>query len=726
MADIKIENLIEIDKAKLVPGQRMIKVGQDIWLPVGIGSNNPPAKPTNQAYSGKEEKMVKTSPTYSFFSGTPSLHNDVGIKMQVEPSQAYFTGSYVGSDKIMVNANDLNAKYLVLRGCANPDINGDYIIVDDTALGDNRVWSNGTYCICRSGDTNGWCITRYDAEQIASLSNSSAVTKLGYSLFTVNSTNDPYTATGSLGWGSIDWNGGSFMQNRKLLLFTNGLTSTMEVEAQSMKTSCITAKNKTIVVLSNVTFTKVNPGFALAGYVYNDSGYTGPILVGRTANVVEVKDSTSNSVANTPSAVYYSPATKTITDVQTSGYETFYWNGGTTNWVSGDVNSTSTNFGNVKKMTSGSTVLNAIKELLDLYYENFVSFPAFEEFETHERYMVSGAGTIAANSNNYYISFDGDDNYPAFLGNMYAVNYCYATASHYLCGYITQSMMQMHVIVPLNWTGSTAPLYFSFDNVLTANDVQNWYAGSGTSPVPTVAINNTPNVLGVNGDVSFPAGLNTNYMLVDPEQIGTNRIWMDESGTYYITYTSSDNKWVISTIARPVTIADGLFYINEANVVDPFIDAENSKTWTVVDATAVTINGNLEVIAGEATPPYNEFTISNTPSNDVNGYYRSVNLEEDTGLYNQMMSMWNYMWGGTLSVYYAFTKVENGDMVCFAFNNSSIVFIRKEYLNNQQWDYFGAIGGNGTDWNILPRTFEEHYMWGGTYTLNRSWVDGEM
>lgn len=84
------------------------------------------------------------------------------------------------------------------------------------------------------------------------------------------------------------------------------------------------------------------------------------------------------------------------------------------------------------------------------------------------------------------------------------------------------------------------------------------------------------------------------------------------------------------------------------------------------------------------------------------------------------------MWGGTLSVYYAFTKVENGDMVCFAFNNSSIVFIRKEYLNNQQWDYFGAIGGNGTDWNILPRTFEEHYMWGGTYTLNRSWVDGEM
>ena len=724
MADIEIENLIKLDKAKLVSGQRMIKIGKDIWLPIGLGGSNPPSKPLNQNYSGEEENMLKTNPVYSYFSGTPSLYNNEGIEMKVEQNQVYNTGNYVGSDEIMVSINDLNAKYLVLRGCANPEINGDYIIVDDTALGDDRVWSNGTYCVCRSGDTDGWCITKYDSEQISSLKNSDAVTRVGYSLFTVDKTNDPYTSTGSIGWGSIDWNGGSFMQNRKLLLFLNSLTSTINVEEQSMKTSCITEKNKTIVILNNVTFTKVNAGFVLAGYVYNDSGNTGPILIGRTASAVEVKDSTSNSVANTPSAIYYSPSTKTITDIPTDGYEMFYWNGGTTNWVSGDFDSTSTNFGNIKKMTSGSTVLNAIKELLDLYYENFISFPAFEQFETHERYMVSGAGTNNVNSNNYYISFDGDDNYPEFLSDMYAVNYCYATSNYYLCGYVTQSLMQMHIIVPLNWDGTTVPLYFSFDNALTANDVQNWYVGSGIEPAPLVAINNTPNMLGVNGDISFPVGLNTNYMLVDPEQIGTNRIWMDETETYYITYTSSDKKWVISTIARPSTIEDGLFYINEENVIDPFIDSENSKIWTIVDESAVTINGDLEVIAGEATPPYNEFTINNFPYNVINGLYRSIDLEEDTTVYDLMMNVWNYMWGGTLSTYYAFSKID-GDMLCFAFNNSSLGFIRREYLNNGWWSSFDAMG-EGRDWNIVPRTFIEYWNYGGEYTINRSWVDGEM
>ena len=715
MADIELENLIAIEKAKLVPGQRVIKIGQNIFLPIGIGGKNPPEKPSNQPYSGKEEKMLKTGNlAYSFGGGYHSIQNDAGIEMKVEPYQTYWEGSYSGSEKNMVDKDDLDAQYLVLRGCANANINGDYVLVDDSAVGNNRVWTNGTYYICRSGDTGGWCIT----------TNSSNNTKATYSLFTVVNTENPYSNTGSLGWGSIDWNNGSFMNNRKLLLFTNGFTSTIEVEAQSMKTSAMVLKNKTIVTLSGVTFTKVNEGFAVAGYVYNSDGYTGPLLVGRTSSVVEVKDSTSNSVANTPSVFYYSPSARlvTTTEPQTSGYETFYWNGGTTNWVSGNQNSSSSNFANVNKLTDSSTIVEALKELMDMYYDNFVSFPALEEFNTRERYLVSGAGTSAVNGNNYYVSFDGDENYPTFLENMYAVNYCFATRTHYLCGYITQSLMQMHVIVPLNWTGATAPLYYSFDNVINPEEVVNWYAGSGSSPVPTVNWNNTPNILGVNGDVVSPAGLNATYTLVDPEQIGTSRKWTDETQTYYITYTSSDNKWVISTIANPTTIADGLFYINEANVVDPFIDAENSKTWTVVDANAVTINGDLTVVTGEATPPYNEFTITDTPSGEVNGYYRSVNLEEDTTLYNQMINVWNNWWGGTLSVYYAFAKVENGDMICFAFNNDIIVFIRKEYLNNGWWDSFHAYGGNGDDWNIMPRSFEEYWNWGGRYTFNRSWL----
>lgn len=722
MADIELENLIAIDKAKLVPGQRVIKIGQDIFLPVGIGGKNPPEKPSNQPYSGKEEKMVKTGNlAYSFGGGFHSMQNDAGIEMQVEPYQTYSTGAPVISDTNMVHKNDLDAQYLVMRGCANANINGDYTLVDDTAIGNNRVWTNGTYYICRSGDTNGWCITTYDSEN-ETYNN----TKASYSLFTVNNTANPYSNTGSLGWGSIDWNGGGFMQNRKLLLFTNGFTSSIDTEAQSMKTSTIIDKNKTIAVLNGVTFTKVNEGFALAGYVYNSDGYTGPLLIGRMSSVVEIKDSSSNSVANTPAVFYYSPAERLITtsEPQVAGYETFYWNGGTTNWVSGDYNSSSSQVSNLKKMTSGSTVLNALKELLDLYYDNFISFTAFESFDTHERYMVSGAGTTQINGNNYYVCFDGDDNYPAFFGNMYVVNYCYETTSYYLIGYTTQSMMQIHAIVSKNWNGSTTPIYYSFDNVLTPADVQNWYCGTGTLPVPTVALNNTPNILGANGDVISPAGLNTTYTLVDPEQVGIDRKWVDETQTYYITYASTDGKWVISTMSNPLTVSNGLFYINEANVIDPFIDTENSKTWTVVDANAVTINGDLTVITGEAEPPYKSIQIVSHSNGNLNGTYIEVNLEEETTLNSQLNTSYDWWWGGTPGTKVVFKK-ENDDWICVGYNNSNVCFIRQSNLNNGSYDSFEDNGYGNDAWNILPHSAYSYWT-ESSYTINRSWVNGEI
>ena len=125
MADINIENLIALNKAKLVPGQRVIKIGQDIFLPIGIGGKNPPGKEKEKGYFENNEEMVKEAPSLSFFSGVVSNENDAEIEMKVEPFQSQMEFSKVPEQR-MLDLSDINAKYLVLRGCLNQEINGDY------------------------------------------------------------------------------------------------------------------------------------------------------------------------------------------------------------------------------------------------------------------------------------------------------------------------------------------------------------------------------------------------------------------------------------------------------------------------------------------------------------------------------------------------------------------------------------------------------------------------
>lgn len=712
MADIDINNLIALDKSKLVQGQRIIKIGSNIFLPVGLGGNTPPKRQTNVLFQGKETKMLDKT-NFSYFSGMVSTNNDADIKMAVETPIVYLVGEYKNEDKIFVNSKNFEISYLVLSGSSNIKVNGEYFLTDNELTGDNRIWSNGDYYICKSADTSGWCIT--DNPEHNTLEN--------YLYFTNIDTDNPYSERGSLAWGSIDWNEGNLINNKQFLVFANDDASSVNTEDFSMKSSILAEKNKTIVNIDNRIFTKVNSGFTLAGYYYNGE-YTGPLLVGKTAESVEIKNNHTNTVFDTPSPIYYSISTKEISETEMEGFEKFYWNGGMSYWMGGNRNASSSDAPSLRKLKDGQTVLNALKELLDRYFANFIYFPVYEEFDNTERYSISNAGIADVNSNNYHIVWKEDENFPEALKNSYTINYCYTNGKYFLCGYTNQDLMQNNVIIPIDWDGKTDPPYFSFDNVLKPTEITNWNY-SETEQKPVIAINTTPSILGVNGEIVAPAGVNATYNLFDPEKLGTERKWRTEDGAYYITYTQEDGKWVISIRENPTNIADALFYINAENVENPYIDTENSHTWTIVNSDIVTVNGDVTVIMGEATPPYKEFSILDFPYNEVNGYYRSVDLEKDTELYNQMMTMWNWWWGYTLSEYYAFAKVENGDMVCFVFNNNNVVFIRKEYLNNQRWDSFSAQG-SGTDWNILPRNFEEYYSYGGTYTINRSWVDGEL
>lgn len=713
MADIDINNLIALEKSKLVKGQRIIKIGSNIFLPVGLGGNTPPNRQTNVLFQGKETKMLDET-SFSYFSGNISTNNDADIKMAVETPVVYLVGEYKNEDKIFVNSKIFETSYLILSGSSNIKVNGEYFLTDDELTGDNRIWSNGDYYICKSADTDGWCVT----------DNPEHNTLESYLYFTNIDTDNPYSQTGSLAWGSVDWNEGSLINNKQFLIFANGTSSSVDTEDFSMKSSILAEGDKIIAVIDGRTFTKVNSGFALAGYYYNGE-HTGPLLVGKTSASAEIKNNSTNTVLDTPSPIYYSISTKEISETETEGFEKFYWNGGTSYWMGGNKNASSSDAPSIRKLKDGQTVLNALKELLDRYFSNFIFFPAYEEFDNTERYSISNAGIAEVNSNNYHIVGKDDENFPDVLKNSYTINYCYTNGKYFLCGYTNQDLMQQNVIVPIDWDGETDPPYFSFDNVLKPTEITNWNY-SETEQKPVIAINTTPNILGVNGEIVAPDGVNATYNLFDPEKFGTERKWRTEDGAYYITYTQEDGKWVISTRENPTNIADALFYINAENVENPYIDTENSHTWTIVNSDAVTVNGEVTVIVGGlAEPPYKEFSIFNLPDNNVNGYYRSVDLEKDTELYNQMMSVWNFHWSDdTLSEYYAFAKVD-GDMVCFAFNNQMVVFIRKEYLNKQYWDSYSAEG-SGTDWNILPRNFEDKYMYGGTYTINRSWVDGEL